>query len=83
MTIIISGNLLAKKLYWLKNTHYSDRMRCFDKTTITVNFTSESYINMVDYGKCDFDAPPLLQDIPLETIESNKQVLVSHYLYHS
>lgn len=59
-----------------RNTHSSDTIRCFDKKTITVKFTSDSYINMVDWEKCDFDAPPHLQDITSKAVGSNERVVL-------
>lgn len=64
-------------------THFGDRFRCFDKNSIKINFTDESYINMVDLENVDFDSPPLLQDIMSETIANNEQVILSHYPCHS
>src|SRR5688572_28672566 len=61
------------------NTHSSDTIRCFDKKTITVKFTPVTCINMVDWEKCDFDAPPLLQDITSRAVGSNERVVLPHY----
>ena len=44
----------CNKIILTRNTHSSNRMRCFDKSTITVTITPELYMNMGDLGKCDF-----------------------------
>ena len=76
----------SEKILLARNTHqshHSDRIRSFDKNRIVINFTSESYINMVDWEKVDFDSPPLLENISSETIASNVQVILPHYPSHS
>lgn len=75
--------IACEKMMEARKTHFGDRNRCFDKNSIKINFTSESYINMVDWENVDFDSPPLLQDITSETIASNAQVILPHYPCHS
>src|SRR5688572_15522113 len=48
MKMNIIGKFSCEKNLMARNTHSSDTIRCFDKKTITVKFTSDSYINMVD-----------------------------------
>ena len=38
---------------------------------------------MADWGKCDFDAPPHLQDITSKAVGSNERVVLPHYPCHS
>jgi len=74
----------CKKMVARKTTtHFGDRIRCFDKNSIKINFTAESYIDMVDWENVDFDSPPLLQDITSESIANNEQVRIRHYPCHS
>jgi len=73
----------CEKILMAHDNHHSDRIRCFDKNSIKINFTSESYINMVDWEKVVFDSPPLLKGITSETIASNAQVILPHYPCHS
>ena len=52
------------------------------RKTITVKFTSDSFTNMVDWEKCDFDATPHLQDITSKAVGSNERVVLPHYPCH-
>src|ERR1043165_865400 len=83
MKMNITGTFSCEKNLMARNTHSSDTIRCFDKKTITVKFTSDSCINMADWGKCDFDAPPHLQDITSKAVGNNEQVVLPHYPCHS
>ena len=84
MKIIIGlRKFSCEKILMARNTHSSDTIRCFYKKTITVKFTSDSYINMVDWGKCDFHAPLHLQDITSKAVGSNERVVLLHYPCHS
>ena len=82
MKMNIIGTFSCEKNLMARNTHSNDTIHCFDKKTITVKFTSDSYINMVDWEKCDFDAPPHLRDITSKAVGSNERVVLPHYLCH-
>ena len=73
----------CEKILIARNTHNSDIIRCFNKKSININFTSESYINMVDWERVEFDSPPLLQNIMSETIATNTQIILPHFPCHS
>src|SRR5688572_6139389 len=49
MKMNIIWTFSCEKNLMARNTHSSDTIRCFDKKTITVKFTSDSYINMADW----------------------------------
>ena len=73
----------SEKILLARHEKSSDGIRCFDKHTIMVNFKAKSYINMVDWDRCDFYEPPLLQEISSEAIGKSQQVILPHYPCHS
>lgn len=71
------------KILLARNSHSPDRIRCFDKKKIKINFSADCYINLIDWENIDFDSPPLLQSVTSEVIASYSQVILPYYPCHS
>ena len=61
----------------------ADRIRCFSKKNIKINFSASSYIQMIDWENIHIDSPPLLIDVSSETIATNIQINLPDYPCHS
>ena len=71
------------KISRARSAYSTDKIHCFDKTSIQINFTAAMYINMIDWENVDYDLPPLLHDITQETIASNERLVLPRYPCHS
>ena len=73
----------CEKILQARSDHSDDRIRCFDKSLIKINFTCKSYLDMIDWDKAIFASPPLLHDITSETIVSHSKVILPNFPCHS
>lgn len=61
----------------------SNTVRCFDKTTIDLNFTANSYLQLVDEIGFQHILPPLLCNVSNEDLVNNKRILFPDIPCHS
>lgn len=68
------------------NARHSEKegvIRVFDKNNITINFSADSYITMIDWSACIVTAPPLLSHLSDETLATGEPVILSEIPCHS
>ena len=58
-------------------------IRTFDKKNIALNFSAASYMDIIDWTKCDVTPPPLLSHISNEELSCNRPIVLDQIPCHS
>jgi len=58
-------------------------VRCFDKDKIHMNWSATSYFEMIDWGKSEITAPPILSHISDDELRKNNPIVIEQIPRHS
>jgi hypothetical protein len=58
-------------------------VRIFDKNEIKLNFSAETYFDMIDWDNCQITPPPLLSHVSSDDLKSCQQLLLPTFPCHS
>ena len=58
-------------------------IRTFEKKNIALNFSAASYLDIIDWTKCDVTPPPLLSHISIEDLIYSRPIVLDQITCHS
>ena len=61
----------------------SNAVRMFDKNDISLNFSAETYFDMIDWDNCQITPPPLLSHVSNDDLKSYQPILLPKFPCHS
>ena len=58
-------------------------VRYFDKGKVVINWSAESYFDMIDWTQCDVSDPPMLSHLSVDELRINNPIVMKEIPCHS